>query len=944
MKKYYKLVILLLLFTQNLLYSQTTYTSITSGDWNSSSTWSPSGIPTVNDDVNIGNHTITVSTDAFCNSLTTNPGSDSGISSVTVNASIKLTVSDYIYVVSTNSNNNSTYLNGYGIIEVNDIYVGDILTVTLFNKQTTLYVENMEKIIVNNDINFSTSITSVLLTIATNPARLRHISGTIELYGQLVSNIQSSTTFTNLGYQTDNVNQGESKIVLKNTSPLIASSGGDAPNFSKGTVEFNSIATTLYDLPFLKYKNLILNSPRTFRTINNATTIAEGGSLYLAQGIMSGLASGPTVRYLTYEDNTTIYIADGSFLDGNGSRPRMSNTANTYNVVYLQTSGSGVKQSGRELTPVSSGLNPIKSLTIENTNGVSINTDIKPENLIVSASCSVTGVGKIEVSKLFDVPSSSVVNLTDGQITLISNVSNTARVAKLLNNPTITGKVNVQRYLPNNRRNWRLLTAPVKGSSNNSVYNNWQNNGTYVELSNTGMEIWGPTGNMSFDVDGNTIPGNGLINIINSSYNLRKYNNTSGSWANVTNTLNEPLFSDSINHGFLIFAPHSFLNGTDYSGGYIPNQSNLTVTAAGDLITGTITYSGITPNKYYLIGNPYASPINFETILAEPGNEGVNKIWVIDPTIGSLGGYVTWDTVTGYSNGASSFNGSTILQSGEAFFVIAASAETSLIIKESHKSDVVTNTTLNKTTENQTNTSADLFRILLEKEVSGTYVNMDGCVAAFYSGGSNAIDGNDGMKLANPSENLSLLNGNFSLSVEHRAPIQNNDYLTLRLTQAIIGSNYKLKLYTENFNYVGYAYLQDLFTGITTELPIDGSVFEYPFQITSNSLSTGNRFKIVFQSTMLNNENLVENHFSIYPNPAKSQENITLLFNSETTNSTYDYKIYNNLGQLIQFDALDKQNNTGTILLNSKLTTGMYFIQLHDLSNNQKFTQSLIIK
>lgn len=941
MGKQFKFAIILFVVHLNLCFSQTTYTSIASGNWNNASTWSPSGVPSTNDIVNIGNHAITVTADAFCSTLTTNPGSDIFTTNLTVNGSVKLTVSDFIAVPSTNATNNTTYFDGNGVIETNAIYVGDGNLTTTINKETTLYVEDISQLIVTNDITIASRVNTTNTT--NNPARLRHISGTIELSGQLISNVQSSGII-NLGYLTNTTGQGASKIVFKNDTPVIPSTGLDAPDFSGGTVEFRSTATTVYDLPYLLYKNLILNSPRTFRTINNATTIAENGSLQLVQGIMSGSTSGPAVRYLTYENNATIYIADGSFLDVNGSKPRMSNVSNTYNISYLQTNTSGVKQSGRELTPASAGTNPLKTLTISNTNGVSINVDIKPANLTVTSTCLIAGAGEIEVSGVFDVPTSSTVTLTDGQITLLSSTSNTARVAKLLNSPTINGKVNVQRFLPNNRRNWRLLTAPVKGLSNNSVYANWQNNGVYGDLSNTGIEIWGPTGDLSFDPDGYTVAGNGLMNIVNSSYNLRKYNNTTGLWTNVTNTVNEPLFNASINQGFLIFASHSFLNGTDFSGGYIPNQSNLTAEAFGELITGDITYSNILTNKYYLIGNPYASPIDFASVLAEPGNEGVKKIWVIDPTVGTLGAYVTWDAITEYSNGGSSFSGTTILQSGQAFFVLASSSTTSLTIKETHKSDATTTATLNKTTSAQNTTSTALFRMLLEKEVAGAYGNMDGCVAAFYAGGSNAVDGNDGIKLGNPGENLALFNTNYSLSVEHRALIQDLDFLTLRLTQALVGSNYKLKLYTENFTYGGYAFLQDLFTGTTTQVPTDGSVFEYPFQVTSNAMSQGNRFKIVFQSTLLNVNSFDGNYFSIYPNPAKSQDSITVLFHSDATIAIYDYKIYNTLGQLMQADEINNQNTTGTILLNTTLTSGLYFIQLHNLSNDQKSTQSLIIK
>ncbi|WP_029596728.1 T9SS type A sorting domain-containing protein [Flavobacterium sp. ACAM 123] len=926
----------------SLLVAQTSYTSAASGNWSEPSTWSPNGVPTILDSVSIGNHTVTVTANAACATLSTNPGSDVGIATIKVNNAVKLTVTGFIYVISTNLNNNSSCFNGGGSIETFNLFIGNPVLVTDAVKETTVYVEGLEEFIVNNDIMTETRVNVINGT--SNAARLRHKSGTINLGREIISNVQSSG-IPNLGYLTNNIDQGNSKIIMTGVAPIIPSTGSSAPDFSEGTVEFRSIATSPYDLPFLTYKNLILNSPRTFRSVNNATTIAENGSLQLVLGVMSGLASGPTVRYLTFEDNTTIYISNGRFLDGNGSGPRMSNILNNYNVTYLQTNIEGVKQSGRELQPVSAGASPLKNLTISNTNGVSINLDIKPSSVIITASCTISGAGKIDVSHVFDVPTASIVNLTNGQITLVSNSTATACVPPLLNNPTINGNVVVQRFLPNLERSWRLLTAPVKGSSDNSVFYNWQNNGVYGGLTNTGIEIWGPTGSLSFDDNGSTIAGNGLISLINSSYNLRKFNNSTGLWNNIMNTVNEPLFNGTTNSAFLLFAPHSFLNGSDFEGGFIPGHSNLTASATGELITGNVTYSNILNNRFYLIGNPYASSIDFYTILSEPGNGGVSNIWVIDPTIG-LGSYVTWDAIAGYSNTASSFSGSTIFQSGQGFFVRASSTETSITIKESHKSNADSNTTLNKVSSIKKNDSGTLLRVLLEKEVSGIYSNMDGCVAAFYEGGVNGLDVRDGRKLSNVGENLALFNEGFSLSIEHRAAIVDDDFLMLRMTEATVGANYKLKLYTEDFKYEGNAYLNDLFTGSIIQIPVNGSVLEYLFDVTSDYKSIGNRFKIVFQAKLsLDLIDLSTTKLALYPNPANGEDHISVLLDSAIVSDDYLYKIYSAGGQLVSEGQFFTCNSVGSIPLVSKLSAGLYVVQLRSKNNaSDVFSKKLIIK
>ena len=59
-----------------------------------------------------------------------------------------------------------------------------------------------------------------------------------------------------------------------------------------------------------------------------------------------------------------------------------------------------------------------------------------------------------------------------GNLTLLSNLSGTANVSSATIAKSITGNVNVQRYIPG-KRAWRLLTAPVAVAS--SIFSTWQN-------------------------------------------------------------------------------------------------------------------------------------------------------------------------------------------------------------------------------------------------------------------------------------------------------------------------------------------------------------------------------------------------------------------------------------------------------------------------------------
>lgn len=402
------------------------------------------------------------------------------------------------------------------------------------------------------------------------------------------------------------------------------------------------------------------------------------------------------------------------------------------------------------------------------------------------------------------------------------------------------------------------------------------------------------------------------------------------------------MFGSTVNNGFLIFATHPFGDATDGQGNVNPDFPQITTTlnASGNLITGNVVHSNISPTTYYLVGNPYASPIDFAAILNDASNSGISKkIWYIDPTLGSFGAYVTWDSVNGFSDTGSQRNPSTIMQSGEAFFIKANTTTSSLTIKETHKTSTNSNAVINRQLLVST---SERLRISLHKEENSTWNKKDAIVAGFYAGGNNIFDNEDVQKISNPSETLSFYTDLKSISSEHRALIQNNDYLTIRLTQSTAGSNYKLKLYTEDFTFSGQAFLQDLFLGTSSEITLDGSVYEYNFQVTNDALSTANRFKIVFQASPLDNEDFNVNVFRMYPNPTTTENGVFISFQNNN-NEQFEYKIFNCLGQLIQSSTLNMNENIGTIKFENKLNNGVYYINIFDENHNLKFSKSLLI-
>lgn len=934
MKLIFKFLIFLILFNCNLIISQATFTSKANGNWNSSGSWllnsgtDADGIPDADDTVTIKAHSITITASVTCSSLTTEPlaNNTSGLSTnisttnaaiITVNTNQLLTITGNFFIKASDSYNHTTILNGPGSVQAGSLTIGNDITVSSA-KTTTLACRTTTNFDILGNVNLYTNVVNS----NNNRATLRHDSGVITIQGQMIMTQEDNGSST--GYNS-NVAVRQGILILTNSEPLVLNPLGGTqlsqlqPVFSGCTVEYRPSSTNLTVFN-TNYRDIKINSE--YDVYSNGFNINSGGNLYLIKGQLIGGF---------YLNTSTSIIRSGGSAQNS---PTIAPGA-IYNVTYAQNTSLIV--AGNEL---SNSTTQLETLTLSSTNGIQINTVCYPNQLTVNATTNLTGTGDVRVRTLLDVPAAVTFN-TGNIITLVSNISNTARVASLTSNPTINGNVNVERFLTNQGRKWRLITAPVKGSTNNTVFYNWQNNGSSV--SGYGTDIWGPSGNPA---------SNGLQLINNSSHNLRRFNNSTGTWTSITNTFTETLFTSSLNKAFLLFATHPYGEATDGQGNVNPNtpQATTTLKATGNLITGNVVYSDVPSTTYYIVGNPYASPIDFKTILNDGSNSGIGKkIWFIEPTFGTYGAYVTWDDVNGYSDntttrnpGASSnpSSQSTIMQSGEAFFIKATSGTSTLTIKETHKATSNSNSVFNRVANT---VSSERLRVTLHKEEDNIWNKKDAVVAGFYSGGNNAYDTNDVPKISNPSETLAFYTDTRSLSSEHRAPIQNNDFLMLRLTLTTENSNYKLKIFTEDFSYTGQALLQDLFLNTITPFSVDGSVFEYDFVVTADALSSGNRFKIIFQNTLSNSTFSQENNFVIYPNPTTFEQGIHIS-TQQPSSEIYEYRIYNCLGQIVETNKITFDNQLTNISFSQKLNQGIYFLNIYDNQNVLQSSKSILIK
>ncbi|HJP62799.1 MAG TPA: T9SS type A sorting domain-containing protein, partial [Mucilaginibacter sp.] len=342
-------------------------------------------------------------------------------------------------------------------------------------------------------------------------------------------------------------------------------------------------------------------------------------------------------------------------------------------------------------------------------------------------------------------------------LTLKSDATGSATVAALSGTSTITGYVNVQRYVTGGSstyRGYRLLSSPVYVStvSGNNVYSlNYLKNSSYLSGS-------GGTGG-SFDKAGNPTLYLYRENLApgNSSF-------TAGNFRGIANIASAPgytldnevgTYNIPIGNGFLFFfrGNRSTSLASKTVSPYTAPE-NTTLTATGTLAQGQITvhnwytpasvtigYTATAGNTavrgFNLVGNPYASSINwdlFNTITSTSGIYGVTvgtTIYVLDPVSHNFGAY------TKGSGGIGTHNASNVIPSGQGFFVVASAATGKLIFNESAKvSTQVTGLNLLMGKPMQEYTNLQYLHLVLAKDS----VNTDDIIIHLKSGAPTVYD------------------------------------------------------------------------------------------------------------------------------------------------------------------------------------------------------------
>jgi len=495
----------------------------------------------------------------------------------------------------------------------------------------------------NPTVSNALTVTSGTLDLNGNDVSL---TGDLTENGTLVDNASTggTVTFDAGGTQTVTGDPAFASVTLNTTadfgsSPTVEGTltlnpGGSvttsAPNYSgnatlryeTGTttnrgVEWNSTNGAGYptDVTLANGTTLDLSAggTATARSIAGALTI--GGSSTLDMDDMSAaltVGNGATVN-----GALTLGSAAGGDLIVSGGDLTVDGTL-TANGRTVTLSGSSAQTLGGTVSSLSLG-----GLTVDNANGVTLGTEITLSKLLTLTSGTLT---------------------SNGNLTLQSTASGTAAVAGS-GNGTVSGDVTMERYVgfpddASNNSHWRFLASPLSvmlddagtaGNSDNLLSNVW------TQATGSGANAQVSAGNATiFTYAEDTNVSSGLAE----------------GWTDVAD-LNASSITPG--DGYLTFlfennrsaGPDGFPVTLSVTGSLPANETN--GSNAAPTLTFTDDDDSNAQNGWNLMANPFAAPLDWESVVNNGLDQLDKTIYVWDP---SAGQYATYTADGGGTGGA----------------------------------------------------------------------------------------------------------------------------------------------------------------------------------------------------------------------------------------------------------------------------------------------------
>jgi hypothetical protein len=527
------------------------------------------------------------------------------------------------------------------------------------------------------------------------------------------------------------------------------------------------------------------------------------------QNIMSGTynslrTSGAGSKRMT----GNITVNDSLQLDSSSLLSLLSNTLTLNGPVYVANASvnkfvtnfsSSLAFGGTDATPltmnlsVTSGICSLNNLTL-NRPGCTLS--------IGSAKTNIYGTLNIQNGTLN----------TDNNLVLVSNTAGTARVGSLLTGADIIGTATVQRYIPAVSRRWRFISSPINGSTLTTLQS-------------------------SMYVTGAGNAANGFDSTLSSAPSVYGYDESvitgdlNTGWvaaSNITNPLNAGT-------GYRIFVRGDRSNPGRLTGS-VTSQNEVTINWDGPLNKGNLslpvsfTTSGTLSNDgWNFVGNPYASPYNWNAFYDAGGNA-----FNISPIVYVLDAQCNcYKSFNASSDAGTLTNG--IIPSGSGFWVKATGALPSLTFTEQFKTGT---NPINSIFKTSSEGQAFTLRMIADS------ISYDEVTIKYMDGTTTQLDSFDIPKLAASWVNIgSYGSDNVQLTLSARPFTTANDTIRLKATASTSGT-YALHFSNENMPYEDKIFLIDNYTSQISSLKDTDT---YSFTVTASVPSSQglNRFYIV---------------------------------------------------------------------------------------------------
>lgn len=703
----------------------------------------------------------------------------------------------------------------------------------------------------------STTRTSVAVTVS--PAS---VGGTVSGNANVCTG--SNTTILSLTGQTGSVVRWESSTDNFATAPATIVN-------TNSSITINNISTTTY------YRAVVAsgactsaNSSAAALTVSNPGTWLGvntdwNSSLNWCNGaipssstnvtIPAGLSNYPIITGTALANNVTVLAGEASITVTGTLK-----VAGSISSAGAIDAAAGTIELNGSAAQLISG-NYFTSNTIANFNVSNTLAGASAANPSVAIATTLNITGSVGFGNL-----NNAVLKTNDNLVIKSSASSTGSIADLTNNNTnsgnlISGKVTVERYIPS-KRAWRLLTAPITAASNVKISDSWQEGAARVTVASALPNAsTNPNPGYGTHITYGYPAAAGYDQGVNGNTSI-KYLNATG-WNGVPTATNSGATSNSgiitDQPGYLLFVRGDRSIQLSQATAAVPVQTVLRVKGNLNIGQQTITLqqgmiSG--SSQFRLVGNPFASTINFHKIMQNPTNTGAgftDAYYVWDASIGGvygLGGWVVLSYNSSLGHYEKNIPGSTVdslgnIESGAAFLIDYTGSGTSMVIRESDKGQAVTSSMFRPVTP----ALASSLRTSIFLKNSNTVNDlMDGALISFDNSFDDSCTNADIKKINNLNENIAVERGNSFLSIERRRQLNEYDSIRFKLS-GLRKRNYLLKFEPQNvvLPNTAVAFISDNYMQEKKLVDLNRP-FDYNFSVDANTASYGsNRFKIIVQ-------------------------------------------------------------------------------------------------